>query len=77
VVRTWSGTGGSVTVSCRGGTIRLKGATPDDGWRVERGSAGPEEVEVTFDKEDAQVQVQSRCSDGRPVFRVEREGSHG
>lgn len=75
VVRTWSGTGGSLTVSCRGRTIRLKGATPDDGWRVERGAAGPTEVEVTFEKDDAQVQVQSHCSGGTPVFRVEREGS--
>ena len=73
VVRTWSGSGGSVTVSCTGRTIRLRGASPEDGWRVERGSDGPEEVEITFVREQTQVQVQSSCSGGRPVFHVEKD----
>jgi hypothetical protein len=75
VVRTWSGTGGTITVACTAATIRLTGASPDDGWRVEQGSRGPEQVEVTFASGTREVQVQASCSRGAPSFRVEREGS--
>lgn len=71
--RTRTGTGGSVTVACTGSTIALQGATPDDGWRMERGSSGPAEVEVTFIDGQQQVQVQSHCSGGSPVFEAEHE----
>lgn len=72
-VSTRSGTGGTVTVACTGASIALRGATPDDGWRLERGSSGPAEVEVTFLSGQQQVQVQSHCSGGSPVFEVEHE----
>jgi hypothetical protein len=62
-----------VTVACTGSTIALRGASPDDGWRMERGSSGPAEVEVTFIDGQQQVQVQSHCSGGSPVFQVEHE----
>lgn len=71
--RTWAGTGGRVTVSCRGSRASLVSATPADGWSVEVGSRGGEEVEVGFRRSDSEVQVQGRCDAGTPRFSVERD----
>ena len=71
---TFSATGGQVTVRCTGGTIQLRIAQPDDTWRVEVGSVGPQEVHVTFMRggEEGVVgtQVTAVCAGGAPVFRV-------
>ncbi len=72
--RTWSGTGGRVTVSCRSDRASLVSASPADGWQVEVGSRGGEEVEVTFRQPGTEVQVQGRCQSGAPRFSVERGG---
>jgi hypothetical protein len=76
VTRTWSGTGGRVTVSCTGADARLVSASPADGWRVEVGSRGPREVEVELKEsaeEGAETHVKSRCSGGEPRFSVEKD----
>ncbi len=76
VSRTWHGSSGTVTVSCTGRAGRLESATPADGYRVEIGSRGPGEVEVTFKAgETREVQVHAVCSGGSPRFSVEGSGS--
>jgi hypothetical protein len=71
---TFRATGGQVTVRCTGGTIRLRIAQPDDTWRVEVGSAGPQEVHVTFmrggEEGGVGTQVTAVCAGGAPAFRV-------
>jgi len=71
---TFHATGGQITVRCTGGTIQLRIAQPDDTWRVEVGSVGPQEVHVTFMRggEEGVVgtQVTAVCAGGAPVFRV-------
>jgi hypothetical protein len=69
VTRTWSGAPGTVTVSCTGGTAQFKGASPNDGWTVERGDDGG--VEVTFRNGESEVQVHATCVAGEPRFQVE------
>jgi hypothetical protein len=71
VSRSWFGSSGRVTASCTGGRVALQSASPADGWRVEVGARGPEEVEVTFKKggdDGSEVQVRARCSGGAPRF---------
>ncbi len=69
--RTWSGAAGSVTVACNGRTAQVRGTFPSDGWHVEVGHSSGSEVEVTFKKDQAEVQVQATCVAGVPRFRVE------
>jgi hypothetical protein len=73
--RTFSVTGGQVSVRCTGSTIRLRIAQPDNGWRVEVEQAGPEEVHVIFSRGDDEdeAQVAAVCASGNPVLRVEEE----
>jgi hypothetical protein len=73
-IRTWSGSAGSVTVSCTGRTVRFKGASPNDGWHVERGDDSGGSIEVKFEKNETEVQVQATCSGGVPRFHVETSG---
>ena len=67
--RTWTGAAGSVTVSCTGLRAQLKGATPADGWRVERTESGAE-VRVRFERNEVETRVEARCSPSGPVFEV-------
>jgi hypothetical protein len=64
-----------VSASCTGSSVRLVSATPADGYRVEVGSRGPGEVEVTFQRADesSQTQVKAVCSSGSPRFSTEVE----
>lgn len=71
-VKTWTGTAGSVRVSCTGGVIKLIGATPADGWRVERAESGSD-VDVRFERGESEVEVEAKCGTNGPVFRVESE----
>jgi hypothetical protein len=74
---TYSATGGQVTVRCTDKTIQLRIAQPDDGWRVEVGNAGPDEVQVIFrhgeDDGEGGTQVTALCAAGTPVFKVESQ----
>lgn len=71
-VKTWTGAAGSVRVSCTGGVIKLVGATPADGWRVERAESGSD-VDVRFERGESEVEVEARCGPNGPVFQVESE----
>jgi hypothetical protein len=78
VTRTWRDTPGSVVASCTGVTVELQSATPADGYRVEVGSRGPHEVEVTFQllDESSQTQVKAVCAHDAPRFSTEVESEH-
>jgi hypothetical protein len=75
--RTWEGSAGSVTVRCSGRLASLQSASPDDGYRVEVGSRGPAEVEVTFKGGGREVQVKGTCAAGAPRFATESSGPTG
>jgi len=75
-------TGGQVSVRCTGATILLRVAQPENGWRVDVESSGPQEVDLSFergleesendDKEALKkTEVKAVCSGGSPVFTVE------
>ena len=67
--RTWQGEPGWMTVRCDGGRrASLQSVTPNDGYRVEVRERGPEEVEVRFEAEEREVDVEAFCSDGVPEF---------
>jgi hypothetical protein len=74
-IRTWSGVAGSVTVSCTGRTVRFKGASPNDGWHVERGDTSGDSIEVKFERSETEVQVRATCASGVPRFQVQTSGS--
>ena len=71
---TFRATGGQVSVRCTGDTIQLRIAQPDDGWRVEVGSAGPQEIHVTFmrggEESGVGTEVTAVCAAGTPAFKV-------
>lgn len=73
VTRTWSGAPGSVTVACTGVVGVLRGATPVDGWVVERNDEPEDEVEVKFEKGEVEIKVKATCVGGVPKFRVETD----
>jgi hypothetical protein len=75
-VRTWSGSAGSLTVSCTGREVSFRSATPSDGWSFERGDSSGEDIEVTFKSGEGEVQVRATCSGGVPQFRVQSESDH-
>jgi len=72
--RTWTGAAGFVTVSCSGSVARLQAASPNDGWSVERGDEAGDHVEVKFERDGVEVQVQALCLGGIPQFRAETGG---
>ena len=72
--RTWTGAAGFVTVSCTGSVARLQAASPNDGWSVERGDEAGDHVEVKFERDGVEVQVQALCVGGIPQFRAETGG---
>jgi len=75
--RTWSGTGGWLTVSCTGGRATLKSASPNDGWSFERGDDAGDAIEVKFEGGDTEVKVRATCVAGVPQFHVESSTSGG
>jgi len=77
VTRTWSGQAGSVTVACTGATARFRSASPSNGWSFERSDDSGSEVEVTFQRDQTEVQVKASCVGGVPRFRVESGSDSG
>ena len=71
---TFRATGGQVSVRCTGDTIQLRIAQPDDGWRVEVGSAGPQEIHMTFmrggEEGGVGTEMTAVCATGTPAFKV-------
>lgn len=70
VTRTWSGSPGRITVSCSGDRASLVSTSPADGWRVDVGSRGPDQVQVEFKQgeEGSEAQVTASCVAGSPRF---------
>lgn len=64
--------GGTVAVSCSGGAVSLRYATPAAGWSAEARDTGPDEVRVRFKRGDrsgeSELDVRARCSGGTPSF---------
>jgi hypothetical protein len=75
-MRTWSGTPGSLTVSCTGGQVSFRSASPSNGWSFERDGSSGEEIEVTFKSGESEVQVRATCAGGVPQFSVESGSDH-
>ncbi|MDX6375145.1 MAG: hypothetical protein QOD98_4133 [Nocardioidaceae bacterium] len=73
-VDSWRGEAGVLTVSCSSSRIRLLGATPADGYRVEV-EQEEHRVQAHFQREDPadEVQVMAHCSGGLPQFEVEQD----
>ncbi len=73
-VDSWRGAAGVVTVRCEPGRVRLLGATPADGYRLEV-EQEDDVVQVHFEREHPsdEVQVRARCLNGTPRFDVEEE----
>jgi hypothetical protein len=67
--------GGQVSVRCQGTTTLLRGAQPDDGWRVEVDSSGPGRVLLRFTFGDGNalraIRVDGVCMRGVPVFTLQ------
>lgn len=75
--RTWAVAGGTVAASCSGAAITLLYATPQDGWTVEVGSAGPEQVEVELSRDGQETKVRATCVDGVPTQTTSSDGTDG
>jgi hypothetical protein len=56
-----------VQVRCTGAaTIALVSATPSEGFRVQVGDRGPEEVEVHFASSSRGAEIHLTCRQGQP-----------
>ncbi len=70
----WQGEAGLLRVSCTGPALRLEGASPSDGWVVDKNEQkGGSELEVRFRSADGdrRVEIEVACVDGVPDFNVE------
>ena len=73
---TWQGEEGLFRVSCAGPDLRLEGASPQDGYEIdknERKSGSELEVRFRSIDGDRRVEIEARCVDGVPAFAVERD----
>lgn len=75
---TWQGEAGLLRVSCTGATLRLDGASPHDGYVVDKAEREDgREIEVKFRSTDGEreVEIHVVCVNGAPDFAVEQSGS--
>jgi hypothetical protein len=73
---TWQGEEGLLRVSCTGPELQLEGATPQDGYEIDKNDRrSGSEIEVRFRSIDGdrRVEIEARCADGVPAFAVERD----
>ncbi|MDZ5621729.1 hypothetical protein [Nocardioides bizhenqiangii] len=73
---TWQGEEGLLRVSCTGHDLQLEGATPQDGYEIdknERRSGSELEVRFRSIDGDRRVEIEARCVNGVPAFAVERD----
>jgi len=68
VSRTWQGTAGVVSVSCRGAVISRDSAFAYSGYALEEDDVGPDRVRVEFEHDEGRTRVEAECVDGVPVF---------
>lgn len=60
--------GGTIVARCTGQAVEVVSATPAQGFRLHEEHEGPR---VRFRSNEAEVEVDLRCQDGRPVGAVE------
>jgi hypothetical protein len=60
--------GGTIVARCTGQAVEVVSATPAQGFRLHEEHEG---ARVRFRSEEAEVEVDLRCQDGRPVGTVE------
>jgi hypothetical protein len=73
---TWQGEEGLLRVSCTGPDLQLDGATPQDGYEIdknERRSGSELEVRFRSIDGDRRVEIEAACVAGVPAFAVERD----
>jgi len=63
-VRTVDGEGGSVTARSSGDNIILVTASPHTGWSIDIRDAGPDRVEVRFEKGGSETRIRMEASNG-------------
>jgi hypothetical protein len=66
VVKTWTVTGGTVSVSCEAQVISLLYASPQDGWRFETEKQLTERIDVTFERVGQGTELRATCVSGVP-----------
>jgi hypothetical protein len=69
--RYWQGPAGLVAVRCEGARAFFSSATPSNGYRVEVEHSGSQELEVKFESETREFQVDATCLDGQPHYQAE------
>src|SRR5450759_1644685 len=73
--RSVSVVGGQVTARCTDATIVPRIAQPDNGWRVEVDTSGPQAVDLSFepgaDDSGQGTDVKAVCASGVPTFTVQ------
>lgn len=74
VERVWQGQPGLLSVRCEGVRAYNRGATPNNGYRVEVEHSGTPELEVTFKSATREYKVSARCLGGVPRFALEGGG---
>jgi hypothetical protein len=68
--RSFSKTGGVVTMSCDGHVATLVSATPAPGYTVRVSNSGPEEIEVAFTSGSQDSEFHGQCVNGQPAEQV-------
>jgi len=66
VVKTWTVTGGAVSVSCQAQVISLVYASPQDGWRVETNQHGTDRIYINFQQVGQGTELKASCVNGVP-----------
>jgi len=72
VVKTWTVTGGSLSVSCQGQVISLVYASPQDGWRVETDGQSTDRIDIDFQRVGQGTEVRVTCVNGTPQQSTEQ-----
>jgi len=70
-VRTIDSSGGTVTARATGSDIILVAATPNEGWSMEIKKAGPDRVEVRFEKGSAENRIRLEVQGGMVTVDLE------
>ena len=66
VVKTWTVTSGTVSVSCQAQVISLVYASPQDGWRFETEWHATDRIDVNFQRVGQGTELRATCVNGVP-----------
>jgi len=73
-VRRYDLVGGSVVILVGDGEVHLRSAVPAPGFAYEKGSDGPEKVELSFTSEDHTSHFQAHWKDGKLDVKIDEGG---